>query len=121
LAFLRAKGFRVVVPRATNSAVVRPGAVDESGGVLTLQVSHDDVAPRDQCANDAKARALLGVYFDAGSSPRSRGSIADTGHGQMVIAQGIAGAIHILRTGLTGVDEEDVGGSSLPRNGRSVV
>lgn len=30
---------------------------------------------RDQCANDAKARALVGIYFDAGSSPQNAGSL----------------------------------------------
>jgi N-acetylmuramoyl-L-alanine amidase len=75
MALLRAKGFRVVVSRTTNSTVVRLSAVDESGGVLTLQGSHDDVVARDQCANDAKARALVGIYFDAGSSPQNAGSL----------------------------------------------
>jgi N-acetylmuramoyl-L-alanine amidase len=75
MALLRAKGFRVVVSRTKDTTVVRLSAADESGGVLTLQGSHDDVVARDECANDAKARALVGIYFDAGSSPQNAGSL----------------------------------------------
>jgi N-acetylmuramoyl-L-alanine amidase len=75
MALLRAKGFRVVVSRTKNSTVVRLNAADESGGILTLQGSHDDVVARDVCANKANARALVGIYFDAGSSPENAGSL----------------------------------------------
>jgi N-acetylmuramoyl-L-alanine amidase len=75
MALLRAKGFRVVVSRTKASTVVRLSAADESGGVLTLQGSHDDVVARDECANDADARALVGIYFDAGASPQNAGSL----------------------------------------------
>ncbi len=75
MALLRAKGFRVVVSRTKDSTVVRLSAADESGGVLTLQGSHDDVVARDECANDANARALVGIYFDAGSSAQNAGSL----------------------------------------------
>ena len=46
-----------------------------SGGVLSLIGSHDDVAARDECANDAGAQALVGIYYDAGSSPDNAGSL----------------------------------------------
>jgi N-acetylmuramoyl-L-alanine amidase len=75
MALLRAKGFRVVVSRTTQSTVVRVGPGVESGGVLTLQGSHDDVVARDVCANDAHADVLLGIYFDAGDSPQNAGSL----------------------------------------------
>jgi N-acetylmuramoyl-L-alanine amidase len=75
MALLRAKGFRVVVSRTGDSTVVRLGPGDESGGILTLQGSHDDVVARDVCANDAHASVLLGIYFDAGSSPQNAGSL----------------------------------------------
>jgi N-acetylmuramoyl-L-alanine amidase len=75
MALLRAQGFRVVVSRTSDSTVVRLGSGDESGGVLTLQGSHDDVVARDVCANDARADVLLGIYFDAGSSPQNAGSL----------------------------------------------
>jgi N-acetylmuramoyl-L-alanine amidase len=72
---LRAKGFRVVVSRTTNSTVVRLSAAGVSGNELSLQGAHDDVAARDVCANDAKASALVGIYFDAGGSPDNAGSL----------------------------------------------
>jgi N-acetylmuramoyl-L-alanine amidase len=75
MALLRAKGFRVVVSRTRDTTVVRLSAADESGGVLTLQGSHDDVVARDECANDANARALVGIYFDAGGSAQNAGSL----------------------------------------------
>jgi N-acetylmuramoyl-L-alanine amidase len=75
MALLRANGFRVVVSRTKSSTVVRLTSADESGGVLTLQGSHDDVVARDECANDAKAKALVGIYFDAGATPQNAGSL----------------------------------------------
>ena len=44
-------------------------------GALTVQGAHDDVAARDLCANLAKATVLIGIYFDAGSSPQNAGSV----------------------------------------------
>ncbi len=76
MALLRAQGYRVVVSRTTNTNVVRLDAADVSGTVLSLQGAHDDVTARDQCANDARASALVGIYFDAGSSPVNAGSLA---------------------------------------------
>jgi len=75
MGILRAQGFRVVVSRTGDTAVVRLGSADVSGGVLTLQGSHDDVAARDICANDAEANVLVGIYFNAGGSPQGAGSI----------------------------------------------
>jgi hypothetical protein len=63
------------VSRTKATTVVRLSAADESGGVLTLQGSHDDVVARDECANDANARALVGIYFDAGATAQNAGSL----------------------------------------------
>jgi N-acetylmuramoyl-L-alanine amidase len=76
MALLRADGFRVVVSRTGDSTVVRLAPVDVTQGTFTLQGAHDDVAARDVCANDAGARVLVGIYFDAGSSPDYAGSVA---------------------------------------------
>jgi N-acetylmuramoyl-L-alanine amidase len=73
---LRARGFRVVASRTRQSTVLRLGPGVESGGVLTLAGSHDDVVARDVCANDAHADVLVGIYFDAGSTPRNAGSLS---------------------------------------------
>ncbi len=75
LQLLRANGFRVVVSRTLQSTVVRLAPGMSSGGVLTLEGSHDDVVARDACANDARADVLVGIYFDAGSSPQNAGSL----------------------------------------------
>jgi N-acetylmuramoyl-L-alanine amidase len=72
---LRAKGFRVVVSRTGDSTVLRLGSQDVSGGVLTLQGAHDDVVARDECADDAGANVLVGIYFDASDSSQDAGSL----------------------------------------------
>jgi N-acetylmuramoyl-L-alanine amidase len=37
---------------------------------------HDDVAARAQCADEAGANVLVGIYFDSGGSPGDGGSLA---------------------------------------------
>jgi N-acetylmuramoyl-L-alanine amidase len=75
MALLRAKGFTVVVSRTTASTVLKMGPRDTSGGVLSLVGAHDEVAARDICANDAHAQLLVGIYYDASSSPSTAGSV----------------------------------------------
>lgn len=75
MALLRAKGFRIVVSRTTNSTVLRLGPADVYEGTLSLQGAHDDVAARDVCANLANANVLVGIYFDASGSPQTAGSV----------------------------------------------
>ena len=72
---LRAKGFTVVVSRTGDETVIRPQPGDVSGGLFTVQGVHDDVAARDVCANVARANVLVGIYFDAGSSPDDAGTV----------------------------------------------
>ncbi len=72
---LRAQGFRVVVSRTTSTTVVEPTSAEVSGGELTVKGSHDDVAARDICADDAGAKALVGIYFDAAKSESAAGSV----------------------------------------------
>jgi N-acetylmuramoyl-L-alanine amidase len=75
LPLLRAQGFRVVVSRLAATSVARLLGDDVSGGALSVQGVHDDVAARDICANLAGATILLGVYFDAGASTDNAGSV----------------------------------------------
>lgn len=72
---LRRAGFTVVVSRTgpTSVAVLTP--TDTSGGILTVQGAHDDVAARAECANDGRANLLVGVYFDAGTSASNAGCV----------------------------------------------
>ena len=72
---LRSKGFTVVVSRTQAETVIRPKPGDISGGLLTVQGVHDDVAARDICANMARANVLVGIYFDAGGSPYDAGAV----------------------------------------------
>jgi N-acetylmuramoyl-L-alanine amidase len=68
MALLRKQGFRVGVSRTTNNTVARLTAADIDGRLLTARGVHDDVAARAQCANQAHAKALVGIYFDAGAT-----------------------------------------------------
>jgi N-acetylmuramoyl-L-alanine amidase len=72
---LRAQGFRVVVSRTRQTTVILLGPGDTSGGVLSVQGSHDDVAARDVCANDGHADLLVGIYMDSGASPSDAGCV----------------------------------------------
>lgn len=75
MADLRRDGFTVVVSRTADTTVTRLGSGDISGGVLSIQGAHDDVAARAICANDAGASLLVGIYFDAGASPTNAGAV----------------------------------------------
>lgn len=72
---LRTDGFRVVVSRTSNTNVIRPTAADLTSGALSVTGARADVAARDACADLAKATILVGIYFDAGTSPQNAGSI----------------------------------------------
>lgn len=72
---LRKDGFRVVVSRTSNTNVLRPTAADLTSGSLSVTGARADIAARDACADLAKATILVGIYFDAGTSPQNAGSI----------------------------------------------
>lgn len=72
---LRADGYRVVVSRTANTTVVRPTSADLTSGALSVAGARADIAARDACADLAKATILVGIYFDAGTSPEDAGSI----------------------------------------------
>jgi N-acetylmuramoyl-L-alanine amidase len=74
MAILRAAGFRVVVSRIRNTSVLRIRPDDMSGGVLSVEGSHEDVLARDVCANKAHADVLVGIYFNGGE-PSSAGCV----------------------------------------------
>jgi N-acetylmuramoyl-L-alanine amidase len=114
MALLRAKGFRVVVSRTKASTVVRLSAADESGGVLTLQGSHDDVVARDECANDADASALVGIYFDAGASPQNAGSLTAYDAARPFAAQNLTLATLVQTDVLDGMNSH---GWAIPNDG----
>jgi N-acetylmuramoyl-L-alanine amidase len=72
---LRAKGFEVIVSRTTASTVVRLQPGDVSGGLFTVKGEHRDLLGRVQCADMAGADVLVGIYFDAGTSPLNAGCL----------------------------------------------
>lgn len=74
-AMLRAEGFSVVVSRMRDSLVGRLAPKDFAGQFLSAQGVHDDIAARDECADLAKADALVGIYFDAGYSYLNAGCL----------------------------------------------
>ena len=79
-ALLRSAGFTVVLSRTANSLVGRLGAQDFSGGLLSPQGVHDDVAARDECADLAHATLLVGIYFDACPSSQNAGCLTAYDH-----------------------------------------
>ena len=103
---LEGKGFTVVVSRTDNQLVGRPHSGDVSGGVLTIQGDHDDVASRDVCANDAKANLLLGIYFDAGGSPSNAGSVTGYDTARQFAAQNLQFATFVQNDVLNAMNAE---------------
>lgn len=76
MSLLRAQGFRVVVSRTGQSTVARPLPGDLTGQAFTDDGARDDIAARDKCADLAQANLLVGIYFDAGTSPTDAGCIS---------------------------------------------
>ena len=75
MALLRANGFDVTVSRTGASTVAHLQPGDVSGGVFTVQGEHRDLVAREVCANMAKADVLIGIYFDADTSPLNAGCL----------------------------------------------
>jgi N-acetylmuramoyl-L-alanine amidase len=124
MAILRREGFRVVVSRTANTAVVKLTPADVDGRLLTALGVHNDVAARDVCANDAHANVLVGIYFDAGTSSNA-GSV--TGYDAVrpfaaankrlatLVQEDVLGAMNREGWGIPseGVQTDDQLGSSL--------
>lgn len=65
-ALLRARGYRVVVSRTSQTTVVRLTPAMRSGKLLSAAGVRADIAARDRCANQGWASILIGIYMDAG-------------------------------------------------------
>ena len=111
---LRAEGFEVVVSRTTAASVVRLRPSDVSGGALSLTGAHDDVVARDECADEAHARALVGVYYDAGASPEDAGSLTAYDSARPFAAANLRLATLLQHDVVAGMDEQ---GWSIPDDG----
>lgn len=76
LPVLLAGGYRVVLSRTTNSPVAVPGPGDLTSGVYTAAGALRDWTARAACADRAQADALIGIHFNAGSTPSDAGLLA---------------------------------------------
>lgn len=106
---LRSRGFTVVVSRTKAETVIRLGPGDISGGLLTVQGVHDDVAARDICANMARANVLVGIYFDAGGSPYNAGAVTGYDSARPFSAQNLRLATKVQTDVLDAMDAEGWG------------
>jgi N-acetylmuramoyl-L-alanine amidase len=114
MALLRNEGFRVVVSRTEDTTVVKLGAGDTDGQLLTLQGSHDDVAARDVCANKAGADLLVGIYMDAGGSSQNAGSLTTYDASRSFSAANLKFATLLQNDVLDAMNNE---GWSIPNDG----
>lgn len=73
-ALLRADGYRVVVSRTGDTAVTRISDADLDAGALRGSALHRDLVARIDCANAARAEALLAIHFNGFDDPSATGS-----------------------------------------------
>lgn len=70
---LRAHGYRVVLSRTSDTAVTRFGDADVDQGALRGSALHRDLVARIDCANAARADALLAIHFNGFDDPSATG------------------------------------------------
>jgi N-acetylmuramoyl-L-alanine amidase len=74
LALLRDDGYRVVMSRVSDVAVVAPAPSLVEQGTFTLAGMHLDTEARIACADASGANALVAIHFDAFDDPTVRGA-----------------------------------------------
>jgi N-acetylmuramoyl-L-alanine amidase len=72
---LRAAGFRVVMSRTADTAVIPLQPADLVNGTFTTAAQHAELLARVRCANAAGAAVLVSIHFNAGGSPRNAGAL----------------------------------------------
>lgn len=70
---LQDAGFVVVLSRVGPEGVARLGPADVVGGLLTAQALKRELEARNECANAARAAALVAVHANSFSDPGVRG------------------------------------------------
>lgn len=73
-ALLRADGYRVVMSRTEDTAVVKLSPSDSVTGSLTADAEHRDLVTRASCANAGNASALVSIHFDGFADPSVGGT-----------------------------------------------
>ncbi len=114
MARLRADGFTVVVSRTRASTVMKLRAHDLVDKTLTLEAAHEEVALRDVCANEAKANALVGIYFDASTSQLAAGSLTLYDPGRSFSTENLALANSVQTAALAAMNAH---GWGIPNDG----
>ena len=72
---LEANGYRVVVSRTTDTAVIPMTSADLDSGGETSAAKHADTIARITCANLAHAFVMVSVHFDAFTSSNATGAM----------------------------------------------
>jgi N-acetylmuramoyl-L-alanine amidase len=79
----------VVASRTAASTVVRLQPADISGGLFSVEGEHRDLLGRVQCADMTGADVLVGIYFDAGTSPLNAGCLTGYDPDRLFAAQNL--------------------------------
>ncbi len=74
MAQLRADGYRVVVSRTADTSVARLTPGDMDAGAMMPGAVERDLLTRVDCANAARAQALLAIHFNGFEDPSAGGS-----------------------------------------------
>ncbi|HEY4456232.1 MAG TPA: N-acetylmuramoyl-L-alanine amidase [Pseudonocardiaceae bacterium] len=84
---LEANGYRVVVSRTADTAIIPMTPADLSSGVESSEGKHADTIARITCANLAKAVVMISVHFDAFPSSSVTGALTFYDPGRAFSAQ----------------------------------
>lgn len=125
---LRARGFRVVLARRSDTTVARLRPHDVDGRYLSASGVHRDISARNLCANAARARVLVSIHLNSFASSSVAGTETIYNANRRFSARSLRLATlvqHALRASLAaagdvGVDrgvitDASVGGTALTR------
>lgn len=84
---LESNGYRVVVSRTTDTAIIPMTPADLDSGGETSAAKHADTIARITCANLAKAFVMISVHFDAFPSSNVTGALTFYDPGRTFSAQ----------------------------------
>ncbi len=111
---LEANGYRVVVSRTVDTAVIPMTSADLDSGGETSAAKHADTIARITCANLAKAFVMVSVHFDADYSSSATGAMTFYDPGRTFGAQNLQIA-NLLQADI--ISALDVTGASVHDRG----